>query len=62
LRVLKAQLNAGGELATGRHSFGKLYELLAGKSDSTDEYTRRAEFGFGWELAWQRLKCQGGMK
>ncbi len=46
LSVLKAQLAADPEPAKPGNRFGDLYGVLAGKSDTTVEELRQAEYRF----------------
>jgi hypothetical protein len=49
LDVLKAQLSSSTESETPVEPFAALYGMLAGKSDSTDEDIRDAEYRFDWD-------------
>ncbi len=49
LRVLKAQVSAAGECSEERKRFADLYGILRGKSDSSEEEIRAAEYRFDWE-------------
>ncbi len=48
LSVLKAQLASGAERARPGNRFADLYGVLCGKSDTTEEELREAEYRFGW--------------
>ncbi len=48
LSVLKAQLASDPEPARPGSRFADLYGVLSGKSDTTEEQLRQAEYRFDW--------------
>ena len=49
LSVLKAQLSSGAGPILPRETFGSLYGILSGKSDSTEEDIRAARYRNNWD-------------
>jgi hypothetical protein len=49
LSVLKAQLSSGAEPVESRKSFGSLFGILSGKSDSTEQEIYAARYRNNWD-------------
>ncbi len=51
LSVLKAQLTAGAHHELPTRRFADLYGIFAGKSDSSEDEIRAAEYNFDWDTS-----------